>query len=882
MAKHADRKNRAAGVIIALLLASLTPLALTPAIAAPAATAITPSSGSASKSTPVEISGTDFSTDPSASGYVQDVYLDFSDGTSSYQVSMSFSVSSATTISATVSPIAAASQSATLASVVVVFASSSSSVNFTFLKPTLTSVSPSVGSASGGTPITLSGTGFYDGGLSSGVTSLKIGDEVITDFTVVSDTVITASMPVRTGTGRTVGSKNFSLVTGMAATGNVSFDFVPVRDAATDSTSRQVLGELASRSQGKSITRSSTSPYFVDGIDSLSGQPYRYRTNALFNPSNSFYSVESKEASVSGGITTATVTVENNFTAGGRTVDSVIVLEQARADCDANGSWNNASQGAYCSVFGPQFYTEAFYGEANQNISFNWYPTGGQDDYEFYAFLVSVTNSTTIPASNSQSNTVVAHAMGKRNVSSFWETSTAEIPADGLYRFRFVAGSYDGTGGLVLGSKIYVDSLFSAGLENTIDFGPIADQTGTTGTFTATAQSSSSDEVTITSATTGKCTVTTSYSSPVTTVTITKLDAGTCTLNASQGASGGYAAAETVVVSFQITAEPAPSLGAYSPASYSLTVGTAKTIAAPTNTGGTVTTWSVAPTLPAGMSINATTGVISGTPTTVQAYILYTVYAANNTGSSSAVISIEVVAAPVAETPAPTTKPPTPLVPEITQVNPNRVTVDGGETIVVTGRGFGTAGQELFIGGVKVTIISSTANEMRFIMPAMAIGVYDLRYVYSGGSNLTYLNAITVVAKPVTVPVNPGTGTPATQSPVADPSKNPWRVKVTVNPFAPGRSELTPALRSMIRQHVRTYAKFATQVECVGFTMGPTVLRVDAALSLARAKAICDYIKVLRPRLEVNTIAGRQDRVVADRVRRVEVDFIRPDTRTTN
>src|SRR6202050_4661023 len=57
---------------------------------------------------------------------------------------------------------------------------------------------------------------------------------------------------------------------------------------------------------------------------------------------------------------------------------------------------------------------------------------------------------------------------------------------------------------------------------------------------------------------------------------------------------------------------------------------------------GTVTTYSVNPALPAGLSINSSTGVISGTPTAVTAKTSYTVTASNTGGSTTAVVSIVV------------------------------------------------------------------------------------------------------------------------------------------------------------------------------------------------------------------------------------------------
>jgi len=84
-----------------------------------------------------------------------------------------------------------------------------------------------------------------------------------------------------------------------------------------------------------------------------------------------------------------------------------------------------------------------------------------------------------------------------------------------------------------------------------------------------------------------------------------------------------------------------PSGLSYTPSSASGTVDTALTSLNPTVTG-TVTSYAVSPTLPAGLSISTSTGVISGTPTAVSASAIYTVTAANGTGSTTATVTIEV------------------------------------------------------------------------------------------------------------------------------------------------------------------------------------------------------------------------------------------------
>jgi PKD repeat protein len=102
----------------------------------------------------------------------------------------------------------------------------------------------------------------------------------------------------------------------------------------------------------------------------------------------------------------------------------------------------------------------------------------------------------------------------------------------------------------------------------------------------------------------------------------------------------------TATVSIAITAAllpPANLTYSTNPASY--IVGT--TIAAnnPSSSGGAVTSYSVAPALPAGLTLSTTTGVITGTPTAARASANYTVTATNTAGFTTAAVAITVYAA---------------------------------------------------------------------------------------------------------------------------------------------------------------------------------------------------------------------------------------------
>jgi hypothetical protein len=65
----------------------------------------------------------------------------------------------------------------------------------------------------------------------------------------------------------------------------------------------------------------------------------------------------------------------------------------------------------------------------------------------------------------------------------------------------------------------------------------------------------------------------------------------------------------------------------------------------PTSSGGAVVSYSVSPALPAGLTLNTSTGIISGTPTTLTEASNYTITATNTGGSTTASLSIAVVSA---------------------------------------------------------------------------------------------------------------------------------------------------------------------------------------------------------------------------------------------
>ena len=114
--------------------------------------------------------------------------------------------------------------------------------------------------------------------------------------------------------------------------------------------------------------------------------------------------------------------------------------------------------------------------------------------------------------------------------------------------------------------------------------------------------------------------------SPLTTYTITGTN------------SGGSANA-----SIKLTVNAiAPSVMSYTPSSVVATNGFTNINSIPSYTGDSITSFSVAPAFPSGISLNTSTGLISGVPSVVSAQTLYTITGSNTGGSTNATFTLTV------------------------------------------------------------------------------------------------------------------------------------------------------------------------------------------------------------------------------------------------
>ena len=143
------------------------------------------------------------------------------------------------------------------------------------------------------------------------------------------------------------------------------------------------------------------------------------------------------------------------------------------------------------------------------------------------------------------------------------------------------------------------------------------------------ATASSHLAVTFSSRTTSICAVKLNNNSPV----VRTLAVGQCTIRASQSGNRTYSPAPTVDKSFAITKLARP-VFTITPTSEIVTVGNPLVGYAISSTGGTIASYFMSPSAPAGLSFSTSTGRLTGTPTSVASAKVYTISASNAAGSN--------------------------------------------------------------------------------------------------------------------------------------------------------------------------------------------------------------------------------------------------------
>jgi flagellar hook-associated protein FlgK len=89
--------------------------------------------------------------------------------------------------------------------------------------------------------------------------------------------------------------------------------------------------------------------------------------------------------------------------------------------------------------------------KAGDTVSFDWQAQGGADAYDVYAYLVDINTGAKVQLLNQTGASATDFTS--------WARQSTVVPNAGNYKFVFVSGSWDATGGNAAGAKLFVDNI---------------------------------------------------------------------------------------------------------------------------------------------------------------------------------------------------------------------------------------------------------------------------------------------------------------------------------------------------------------------------------------------------------------------------------------
>lgn len=107
---------------------------------------------------------------------------------------------------------------------------------------------------------------------------------------------------------------------------------------------------------------------------------------------------------------------------------------------------SNMTTASYGVVHGPAAFSDAFAATTGMVLKFDWQANNINDDYHVVGYLLNTANGAA---------TIALQSYGATGSG----TARVTVPSDGNYRFVFVSGTFDATGGTVAGASMYIDNI---------------------------------------------------------------------------------------------------------------------------------------------------------------------------------------------------------------------------------------------------------------------------------------------------------------------------------------------------------------------------------------------------------------------------------------
>jgi flagellar hook-associated protein FlgK len=131
-------------------------------------------------------------------------------------------------------------------------------------------------------------------------------------------------------------------------------------------------------------------------------------------------------------------TLSTKVVAGGSDGSQSVVLESS----------GMTTLAGFDVVHGPAMYTDSTVAlKPGDTVSFDWKAQGGADSYDVYGYFINESTGNTFTV------------LDQTGTTSDWQTEQFAATESGNYRFVFVSGTYDASGGRASGARLYVDNL---------------------------------------------------------------------------------------------------------------------------------------------------------------------------------------------------------------------------------------------------------------------------------------------------------------------------------------------------------------------------------------------------------------------------------------
>lgn len=198
--------------------------------------------------------------------------------------------------------------------------------------------------------------------------------------------------------------------------------------------------------------------------------------------------------SIAGFVSQDTSTYSDNANSGGNDDDvpSATYNTTVSNTTTSSGSYSlqltssMTTANGYDVVHGPAVYSDVFEASSGDVIYFDWRAYAGGDDFDAFGYIVNTTTGAQIE---------VLDATGGSNTD--WTTKATTILTAGTYRFVFVNGTYDASGGQAAGGTLYIDNVRVFGskvndsvvstISSQIAYSNTSDNPDATRTYTVTA-----------------------------------------------------------------------------------------------------------------------------------------------------------------------------------------------------------------------------------------------------------------------------------------------------------------------------------------------------------------------------------------------------------